>query len=556
MEHIELEIFNPQAPSPDIIKIINAIGLDSYNSLLAIECIKRELTLNGDHKSHITFQLIKNLIVVLSTQDPTTMHYDIVRAMLNNQYEENKVDEHIKNDTHIVDILARSLVNHCKELGNRFIFPKEFNEIYTSCKNAFDTAEPESSNSDPLVEILPIPFPSEELEKTFELNNMFLWDKIFLEFVTELCGSSKNKTITSLKAFLEQKYRNFKDEQKSSIYFWINKNDPIYISNAIKLLAEVIWEKEVKIKSAFGLKNPPGLTTNVQRPISEMLSPRTEIEKNEKTIQLYYDKKLLGSIDLHAFPSRIMMSLIKGVEDFKKLTAIRLLSFFIQRCYEEKKKGNPDYRILKFPGGATEIAKCLGIKSRDEISNIKTIMLALDHFKFFGTTITSRLISLGICKPNSPYSHQDGYEITVLSPLLPYRIFEEKEGFVIPLLKEPPLIGHRKYHARLYLLQWKIAEEFVKQSVKLSKNGFIEITEDMFKEFLYEVDIPEKMLPIIMSEWTGEDGILKQISIDQYTLKNEQKALAFLKEQGHGRQINSMKGFASARKRKVKKSVK
>ena len=269
-----------------------------------------------------------------------------------------------------------------------------------------------------------------------------------------------------------------------------------------------------------------------------------------------YDKKntFLGSVKIATIDSRMLERLMEdGIKYLSSLSAVKLVRHFIKETHEQYIKGNPNYSSLEFPGRGKQIAKCLGLKSGQDITTINALVLLLDNLKFTLPGITSRLISVADCKPNSRYSTKGGWLITVLPPLMPNYIFKDKGCFIIPLLNEPPLIGPNQYHARQYFLQWKITEEFSKQSDNLTRHGWITITKKMWNEWLYALDIPEKYFHEIHEAITGVNGYLEVIDTNRYSLKNEDKSLKFLKAQGKKRISGSRGGKTGMRNRYKKR---
>lgn len=534
-------VFTPNAPTKDAVDLINIIGLEAFNAILLIEHIKKESNLEHAQQPHVFYQLIHGLLSALITKDPNHMHYDIINKAI-----EQTNPEYVEN-TSIRDQTAREFIKQIQKLKLNIHPPKDFEVIVTSITKGFNH-ESENHNIpvyQESLDIISLGFNDPEIEKSFESKNMFIWDQALLKNFENMgkFGTATSKNVTDK---CKQQLQAFKEKQQNPLLRWFNTSDekPFYLSDVLVTLAQVILKDTILPRENFARNNPSGITTNVQDPIVKMLSTRSKFQNNE----LLYDNRIVvGTIES---PSSIMEQLSKGVAGFKSLTAIKLLRFFIQKCHDQVKSGYSEWRTIKFPGGAQEIAQCLGVKSNDEIKKIKEIINALDHFKFSGESITSRLISVGTCKPTSIFSKQPGYEITVLSPLLPYRIFEEDNGFIIPLLHEPTLFGHRSYHARLHLLQWKIAEEFVIQSRSLAQDGYIEISDQKLKELLHACDLPEKMLHQVKSTWTAKNDMLKEIAPSKYTLNRDEKALRFLEAGGIHRNIQSNRGKTSAKKRK------
>lgn len=143
--------------------------------------------------------------------------------------------------------------------------------------------------------------------------------------------------------------------------------------------------------------------------------------------------------------------------------------------------------------------------------------------------------------------------ITVGTPLLPYRTFEDG-GLLIPLLQDPPLVNPNQSHAGQYLLQMEVMSELSKQSIALEKDGCAYIPQKLWEELAQLCGINLEVLSKIQDRWThdGNDGakFLERIDPDYYTLGNEhRKPLNFLKEQGKLRLKQSERGRASAIKR-------
>lgn len=540
-------VFLPVSCTKEALKVINIVGIEHYNAALKLEHIKN---INNDPKSqqlHIYYQLIQILLSILDTENPNHMHYDIVEAAM-----EATRPEWIKN-TSIRDRVARELIESCRNLQIqiRMKAPKYFQKLYTEkSKNTYkETIKNDIPFSTESLDIIHLNYDSQEIDNAFESeNDMFIWDQESIKIFSNM-GKKGKATAKDITSHFKSNFKSFKEMHQNPLSLWFNTSNNeqfFYISTILVTLTKIIIEDIISPSINFALNNPAGITTNVHDPISKMLSTRSDLKDNQL---LYKNQLVVGSFD---YPSIIMDQLSKGVKAFKTLTAAKIIRFFIQRCYDEMIHGNSDYRILKFPGGAQEIAQCLGIKSSAEIANIKTIINALDHFKFSGENIKSRLISVGTCKSASKFSKQEGYEITVQTPLLPYRILEEGSGFIIPLLQEPTMFGHRSYYARLYILQWKITEEFVKHSRGLATDGYITITDKRFKELFHDCDLPEKILPALKATWTSENDMLIEIAPNKYTLNRDKKALRFLEAGGIHRNIQSTRGKASVTKKKKK----
>ena len=530
--------------------IINNVDDKSSKAIMTSEQIRSEIKFDLPNELGTIIQLILNFISSLATVDPTTIHFAIARAAI------KSAKESLLDDTSVVDSLSRRLVEFCNVLKLNFTkaLPKEITEqIENANKQAQSEKFPHGSGRQPLS------FKTIELNKdiSFKKDGMFLLDKLFLETLknTGPQGKDASKEHAGL---LREKFIQFSSQKKEQnpLTFWFNiksltPENPFYLSPALIAAATFLYRDVIEKKIKFKEKNPEGLTTNIYTAIVNMALGENDSMKERPQIKIYNKFNVVGNIDTVIIPATLIESVRNGAASFNSLTALRLLEFLIRRTYSEMIKGNSDFRILKFPGGAKEIAEKLKLVSNKDITKIKNLLHAWNHLTFHSPKITSRLLSLGTCKARSRFSHQEGYEITVLSPLLPYRIYEEKNGFIIPLLREPPFIGHRSFHARQKILQWKITEEFVNQSNKLTINDFVFINSDKWIDLVHSCNVPERMIPAIQKSWTGEKGFLERKDTNSYTLKGEDKALEFLKEQGFHRNRQSQRGIKSAQDKSI-----
>lgn len=498
--------------NPQSREVLPSIGKEAKDTILIVETISLKLKSGELNDPSLIFAHLKNFIESLDTKDPNQVHFDVVRSAI------KKINKNLLEENTVIDRLARSLIDYCKTLKIKF-----------------------------------------NKEQATEKDELFTWDLIFLETLSSI-GDEGQKAREEIEEICFNNVKRLKDVQENPLSFWFNINassdEPFHLSPALQTIIQVIWEQEHKSRFSFAKNNPAGVTTNVSIPISQMLSSSTKYHKTNELIKFHNkENHLLGSISLITINPTILHYILMGVKELHSLTAIRLMLFFIKETYKQFIDGNRDYFELKYPGRARQIANELGLKNNNEITKINSLIHVLDNLKFDGPEITSRLINLGECK-STKFSPKGGWLISVLSPLRPYRIFEEKGGFIIPLLKDPPLVSHKKYHARQFILQWKIAEEFSKQSAFLAANGYIKIEKEKWHELLFACDLPLNLFEKIHEAWTGKENFLEMCDADCYTLKNEDRALKFLVDQGNLRVSQSKRGRTSAKNKKLKSQKK
>lgn len=224
-----------------------------------------------------------------------------------------------------------------------------------------------------------------------------------------------------------------------------------------------------------------------------------------------------------------------------------------------------DHRILKRDRGATDFAESLGLNGKQHITNIKEIIHAMAYVEFLGSQLSGNLIQLSKYKSPITGRQDEGYLINIGTSLLPYQAFEAYKngecGLLIPLLKDPPLVGSSRSHAGQYLIQMNIMGEFSRQSIELFNDGVIQITQEQWAEFAQSCGLTDDVLAKLQDRWTqdGDNGakFLHKVDDDFYTLGPEyEKELDFLKKQGELRINQSNRGKASVIKRSKAKQGK
>ncbi len=535
-------------------KTTNPAGYETSNQLHVLEVIKQELTLTSISKPHIAWQLIHLFFKTLATEDPTFVHFYIARAALKDE-EFGGVDRTSKEYRNIINQVALLINEHCQKIKVHLSLPqslkKHLNDIAES-PNEYS----EISSSLGLIDL-------SSIDKTIDCSLMgkelLEIDSKFLGYLKKI-GKSGKDIAKNLEPKLMKSYEIFKNDGKYPLGFWFNvsspSEQPIFCSPALELLTRAIWFDDVSRRSNLIIKGVAAITTIVKKPIFQILSPKTKIKQGEQVIYLENETHIIGSIQRASINSTLVKNVLNGIDEMKSLTAHRLIRSYVKNTFNQAITGIKDYRVLRYDGSDKEIATGLGLKSGGEITRIKNINYALNYLEFTGPEVKSRLINIATYK--SPKTNRnDGKEITVLSPLLPYRVFEDN-GFLIPILTEPPYVEGRDHWAAQLFLQVIIVEEFVKQSRTLANLGCIQVTENKWKEFAQTCEISSKLLSKIQNRWLrdGPDGapFLERVDGDFYTLGSTHKeGLEFIKEGGHMRNVQAQKGKASQDKRQKNK---
>lgn len=512
-------------------------ALDMLNRFKIIEML-----LGKQNKPHLFYQILKNFLHTISSQDPTQFHYEICRKAL--EIKDKKELENI----HAVDLLARAFVEACNKLNKKLSLPKVLDKLVSDCRK-IDECKYETISY--YLDFVECQEANEEFEtQFFEENGLSNWDDIYFKLLRSI-GEEGKKSSKEYSNKISKKRDGW--DQK----FWFRQSDKeksFFHSPAFVILASVLWEDDVKKRVNFSSNQVQAITTSVQTPISQMLAPKNDVKKCDGQIQLFNKYELIGTTKIPTIQQSIFDSVFKGVKKLNSVTGHRLIRFFVQSAFEQIINKYSDHRVLRLDRGAKEVAERLGLKSGNTILIIKEIIHAMAFFYFECPEINGNLIQLKKYKSSKTGRKDEGYEITIGTSLLPYKTFDAYHngecGLLIPLLKDPPLVNPNQSHAGQYLLQMNIMGEFSNQSIQLANEGVIQLSQEKLNKLSQVCDLRPEVLRKVLERWTqdGDDGakFLERVEDDFFTLGSEyKKELDFLKKQGEIRITQSHRGKKS-----------
>ena len=209
---LEMMIAKPCTPN-DTVQItaikeqIKQIGLEAFNLLQTFEHMRGELQSHQSQKPHVYWQLIYEFISTLATEDPNRLHYDIIREAL------PEIEE-----ARSRDMLARNLNEFCKRLKIKLKELTNFYDILQTAKTEInELARAHGEMSDNSFEILELPS-NPEFEASFEKDNMFIWDIIFIQQLTTI-GTQGAIYARDIKRARKNKLNEFKESGKNPLSF-------------------------------------------------------------------------------------------------------------------------------------------------------------------------------------------------------------------------------------------------------------------------------------------------------------------------------------------------
>lgn len=529
------------------------IDYKTAQQLHLLECVEREVHIDGSHKSHIAWQLICGILEALSTEDPTPVHFAIAREALTD--EDIKIrDRNSKEYKNIVAQVASSLCDHSKKLKLYMAPPARLKEFFAKIADG-------TKNQPSILDITDCSGVLPDIDSYFEIKGMFLADNNYLNYMKKM-GNGGKDIAADLKDMFSQIYKDYTLSVKSPLLFWFNlqatHDRPIFFSYAFIGLAKAIWRDEISSRANL-ITKVPAVTESDQGPIVALMSKKILISgsdiEEKKSIPIYSRGVLLGEISIPTIPTDAINATLKGFSRMNSVEAHKTWRYLPRIAFNQAAAGESDYRVIRRES-FRDIASELNIKGESGIQNMTAAFHAMAHFDFKMPNFSGNLIVLRRFK--SARTHRlDGVEITVGTSLLPYRACEDfksgESNLMIPVLPDPPVVKSNQYHAGQYLLQMLVMGEFVRQSVDFAKHGHITIMQEMWQQMAEECNV-FPILNIILDRWTqdGHDGpkLLQKLDRNLYKLgPSYEKEIDFLKRQGNHRMMQSSRGKSSALKR-------
>lgn len=189
-----------------------------------------EAGLKSANKPHTFFQLLKNFLETVRSQDPTQFHYDIARYAL------QAIDKEIIKNEEAIDRLARELLKACDRLDNQLKMPASFAKLIK-----YDQRKP----NDPYLLIIELPKALIALEELFFGSvQLAIWDIEYLTLLSSIGSTGKMQSTEILKQFLAL-------ATKWNARFWFQERDlengaRFFHTPAFYSLAVALWEDIVK----------------------------------------------------------------------------------------------------------------------------------------------------------------------------------------------------------------------------------------------------------------------------------------------------------------------
>ncbi|PJD94550.1 MAG: hypothetical protein CK425_11260 [Parachlamydia sp.] len=531
---------NQLAGHEEFIRILEenktSIGTELFETIYKFTLLKAEIA--KPQRPHTSWQIIEAFMSIVATQDPTWFHFDIARKVL-----EHETPDAL-NGKSAVDILARELVEKCKELKALVKCPTELQSIKGEGKKEGTIEILEVTNSEP------------NFENLF-INESFLnWDREYIKLISSIGAKGKEFSQKLSDKLSHENNKNF-------LSFWfepINKSKKTYFfhSPAFIILGEVLWTDVVKTKWERQTRHTPAIAKGVLiTTIKPPLSKDTKIEVKDSMITCYSDEgKIISTVP--CIDPKLVNLICKGMQAFSSLCGHKLLRWQVQTGFRNWVEGNNDPRLICTSGGYQGIANLIGCgASNKSPSEVKAILHAQAFGQFnFPQGGTGNMI---ILREIEKYRNGEPSKINIilgemLLPNFTHLMPAGEKRRLVPITDLPPLIGSKNTHAAQAMLQILILEEFSNQSDKLASSGSILLPISKWKELAHQANLAQSYVEKIIAGWTEDDLFSKaflQKQGDEYTLGPSYSLVTnFLEYQGKQRIEGSKGGYKSAELKK------
>ncbi len=474
----------------------------------------------------IWLSFVKEAILSLNSSEIQPIHFYTASKILKEKYNIE--------DFKAVNILAKELLKHCKNISNFKSFQ------YPIKKNLIDI---------------------EDLNNHLkcEKKRMLQTDAEFIDYLKTI-GKKGERLAIEVEQISKELFKFYEDEQYSHVYrrkvwgLWICNNEPI--NGILILLTQALWEDECIRLWERDIKGSPSLVKPILERIIPILNPKKSNDQlEEKFIEkdgtvIFFDQFGEPLLTAPAVDINMISAFKKGVKQLGTLTGHKILRWQVNTGFEQWSKGENDPRLIEIDGGYSKIAELTKCASKTDIAKIKEILHVQAYGRFiFPDGSQGNMISFRI---DEKYRNNEPSKIRIVlgDMLLPTYVcqFERSDRRLIPIGALPPLYGSPNSHANQAQLQLLIFAEFSNQSDRLAQSGSVLIPIEKWRKLASEAGLNPDKIETIISYWCNQDlfNCFLDRQGNEYRLashyKREQK---FLEIQGRGRIINSERGKKS-----------
>lgn len=305
----------------------------------------------------VWLSFVKEAISNITTSiDPLPFHFFSARKILLEKY---KID-----DPRAVDILARELLEHCRNIiqFNGFQHPA-FNKNPIDCEDLNDHLK-------------------HEKKQMIQIDSEFVTYLKGIGYKEKELSEEVEKNCKELFTFYED--NNFSHVYRPKVWgLWVPDNDTV--NAVLKLLCQALWEDKCCKRWYRETTGSPSLA----KPIIERIIPILSPKKSKKFVEkdgniILCDQGGEPLIMAPAVDVNMIAPFKNGVKELGTLTGHKMLRWQVNTGFEKWAEGHKDFRLIEIVGGYSGIAESIGCRHPREIAKIKDILHAQAHgfFKF------------------------------------------------------------------------------------------------------------------------------------------------------------------------------
>lgn len=323
------------------------------------------------------------------------------------------------------------------------------------------------------------------------------------------------------------------------------------------ILADVLWQDEVKPRVERERRNPPGLARSFYQQIHGTLWKQWDgwEKKDETHIELKDGRNRTPANLPAALAARDAAILFKAFDRLGSYTSHLLVDFFITRAHQQSLQNKSSPWDIVIEGGATQLAENIGQPNNTGRENVLQVLRLGQHL-----SISYRGREVGglwnFDDDITTARNRKAKLIVALAPILrPYsglRSLPNDEQFIVPIVSMPDFITGQRALAGQSLLVRQILMRMIEQRAELARGLGALLLPDEIAQMSKAAHISQETGQKALELWqkSGDKTFLEQVGPNRYELADTptyRLAREFIREGGKRTLAGRAGGIAAAK---------